>query len=173
MANKCSRCKYLDRYYTKELTEFKKTDFGWCSVQKQRVNVREGCENYRGHYRYQKKFLNRALQRRIGDLLTELTELRKVAEEELNARRNSMKDKSAKNKICGNCSMFRRLYWQGFSGYFLTGLFYCGLCKELVPKAGYCENWKKRKTEYDLSARRFDQAEEDACILLQYFESHG
>ena len=88
MANKCSRCKYFDGFYTRELTEFKKTHFGWCSVRAGSVDAREGCENFqRKKNCVQKGLLNRALKRRIGDLLTEISQPRQIAEEELDEKR--------------------------------------------------------------------------------------
>ncbi len=48
MENKsCSRCKYLERYYTKGVNRFDKTYFGLCRKRRESVNVREcRCEKY-------------------------------------------------------------------------------------------------------------------------------
>lgn len=40
----CSKCKYLDRYYTKGVKRFNRTEFGWCKKKRESVNVRGCCE---------------------------------------------------------------------------------------------------------------------------------
>lgn len=81
-----------------------------------------------------------------------------------------MKSGSGTKKICANCSAFRRIYRNSLYGFFLYDqIFYCTKCRNCVPKNGLCGEWKKRKFRSDLSARRFDRAEKDVLILLDYF----
>ena len=78
--NKCGRCKYLDRYYTKGVTKFDKTEFGWCMVKMDSVNVFECCERYE-----KRKLVYKASRRAkacLNDLLTEISEIRKIIEAE-------------------------------------------------------------------------------------------
>ncbi|MDE6294407.1 MAG: hypothetical protein K2L88_07290 [Clostridiales bacterium] len=81
MENKsCSRCKYLDRYYTKGVNRFNRTDLGFCRKRRESVNVREcRCESYEVD-RYIGRIGRRAVKVCLNDLLTQITEIRKVIE---------------------------------------------------------------------------------------------
>lgn len=76
----CYRCKNLDRYYTKGIKEFNPTKFGWCCKKRENVNIHDGCEQY---VLKPKRNRNRLLIRYcLNNLLTEITEIRKVIEAE-------------------------------------------------------------------------------------------
>lgn len=83
-SKQCYRCKYPDRYYTKEVKRFCKTKFGRCREKRAEMNIHESCERFeqrasvRGRPKLLKNYLN--------DLLTEITEIRKVLEEEKDER---------------------------------------------------------------------------------------
>lgn len=78
---KCSRCRYLDRYYTKGVTRFNKTDFGWCICKHKSVNIREDrCDKYEA--RKNARVPSRRIQVCLNDLLTEISEVRKIIEAE-------------------------------------------------------------------------------------------
>lgn len=75
----CSQCRYLDRYYTKGETKFNKTEYGWCPIKRESVSINGCCDKYakrtaRGISKRAKVYLN--------DLLTELSEIRKIMETE-------------------------------------------------------------------------------------------
>lgn len=78
--NRCSKCKHFDRYYTKGVTHFNKTVFGWCTKKHESLNVHDCCERYEAGTR------TRGISRRakicINDLLTEITAIRNVIEAE-------------------------------------------------------------------------------------------
>ena len=77
---KCGNCRYMDRYYTKGVTRFNKTEYGRCMVRQKSVNVFDSCERYE-----KRKNMGKASKRVkvcLNDLLTEITEIRKVIEVE-------------------------------------------------------------------------------------------
>ena len=79
----CSRCKYLDRYYTKGVDRFNRTDFGRCRKRRESVVVREcRCDNYEAD-RYIGVIGRRAVKKCLNDLITQMTEIRKVIEAEI------------------------------------------------------------------------------------------
>lgn len=78
----CYRCKYLDRYYTKELKKFSKTPLGWCRQNRKIVSVKYRCEKF--SVRIPKKIPGLILKHCLNDLLTEISEIRKVIEAEKN-----------------------------------------------------------------------------------------
>ncbi len=78
----CFRCKYLDRYYTKELKKFSKTPLGWCRQKRETVSVKCRCEKF--SVRIPKKIPGVVLKRCLNDLLTEISEIRKMIEAEKN-----------------------------------------------------------------------------------------
>ncbi|MDE7164844.1 MAG: hypothetical protein K2O04_05435 [Clostridiales bacterium] len=77
----CSRCRFLDRYYTKGVKHFDKTDFGWCMHKNKSINVREDCCD-RYELKKSAKIPSRRIQVCLNDLLTEITEVRKILEAE-------------------------------------------------------------------------------------------
>ncbi len=78
---KCFRCKYLDRYYTKGVKRFNKTKCGWCSIKISDVNIHETCDKFVSDTKsYRSKGL---IKINLNNFLTELSELRKLLECEL------------------------------------------------------------------------------------------
>ena len=77
----CSKCRYLDRYYIKGATRFSKTEFGWCMYKNKSIDIREDyCEKYEARKR--PKVPSRRIQVCLNDLLTEISEVRKILEAE-------------------------------------------------------------------------------------------
>lgn len=76
---KCSRCKYFNRYYTKGMKQFNKTKFGWC----QKSGVKEASASC-PEFSIKQKGDNGLLFLKIclNDLLTEISEIRKILEVE-------------------------------------------------------------------------------------------
>lgn len=79
-SNYCYRCRYLDRYYVKGIKRFNKTKIGRCIKSGDTVNVRETCGLFEeSPKRSSGKLLIRYC---LNDLLTQLSEIRKIIEEE-------------------------------------------------------------------------------------------
>ena len=78
----CSRCKYLDRYYIKGVTRFSKTEYGWCSKKRESIKISQACEQYEQRKNIGK--VSRRVKVCLNDLLTEITEIRKMIEAEQN-----------------------------------------------------------------------------------------
>lgn len=76
----CYRCKYLDRYYTKGIKEYQKTRFGWCCKKQESVTIHNGCENFFAKPKQTRNM--RLLRFCLNDLLTEISEIRKIIEAE-------------------------------------------------------------------------------------------
>ncbi|MDE7164834.1 MAG: hypothetical protein K2O04_05385 [Clostridiales bacterium] len=77
----CGKCRYLDRYYTKEETRFNKTEFGWCMCKHSNVNIKEYvCEKY--EIKKTTKIPSRRVQACLNDLIIEISEIRKILEAE-------------------------------------------------------------------------------------------
>ena len=76
----CVRCRYLTRYYRKGKTCFRPTGLGWCMRRKSHVGTDEHCEDFRErpHRTTPPLFIRVCL----SDLLTEISELRKLIEAE-------------------------------------------------------------------------------------------
>ena len=77
---RCSRCKYFNRYYTKEIKAFQKTNFGWCSCARENVTNDFVCERY--CMKLPAKRYSSILKFDLNGLLTELSEIRKLIEAE-------------------------------------------------------------------------------------------
>ncbi len=81
-SNQCFRCKYLDRYYTKGIKSFNKAKCGWCSKKVADVKIHETCDKFAPETKsYRSKSL---IKLQLNNILTELSEIRKIAECELN-----------------------------------------------------------------------------------------
>jgi len=81
-STQCRNCKYLDRYYTMEIKTFRKTNLGWCCNKKETVSVTDSCKQ---HVRKtQRKVKRTGIQRYLDNILTQLSSMRYVLEEEIN-----------------------------------------------------------------------------------------
>ena len=78
--------------------------------------------------------------------------------------------KRTKTKNCKSCNFCKRVYRK--FGYFFSkfDLYYCSVHNLIVEVENSCEIWQQKKILYDLSAKRFDEAEEDIKILKDYFK---
>lgn len=86
----CYKCKHLIKYYTKGVKRFNGTKYGWCCKRRGNVNIHDGCENYELKPKSKKK--NRLFLRYyLNDLLTEISEIRKIAEVERSEREEDEK----------------------------------------------------------------------------------
>ncbi len=78
----CRKCKYFDRYYTKETKRYNKTKYGLCCKTRDNVGVEGHCDRFevkpkRGKAKYMVRYF-------LNDLLTEITEIRKIIEDDEN-----------------------------------------------------------------------------------------
>lgn len=81
MADKCNlcyRCRYFDRYYIKGTKSFNPTPCGWCCQAVAEVRADGGCEKYAA--KRKTKLHEATICRCLSDILTELSELKKVVE---------------------------------------------------------------------------------------------
>lgn len=73
-------------------------------------------------------------------------------------------------KNCKNCNYFKTVYRR--FGYYLSysltyPLYYCTLCERMTVPKNRCGSWQyRKKCEYDISPKRFAQAEEDIKALI-------
>lgn len=77
---KCFRCCFFDRYYTREEKHFQRTACGWCGYKEECVSSSETCKAFkkkRGHKRPK-----RVILLYLHDLLTEISEVRKLIEDD-------------------------------------------------------------------------------------------
>ncbi len=76
----CFRCRFFDRYYTRELTRYEKTKSGWCKKRVASANIHETCENFQAKRPgFQREM---TLKSHLNDILTHIHEIRCVLEAE-------------------------------------------------------------------------------------------
>ncbi|MDE6398748.1 MAG: hypothetical protein K2L51_05450 [Clostridiales bacterium] len=80
----CYRCKYFDRYYTKEVVNFRQTKYGWCNYKHSEVQSKESCEQFANRVYARKS--NLLLKCTLNSLLTEITAVRNVLEADRDER---------------------------------------------------------------------------------------
>lgn len=78
--SKCFSCFYFERYYTKEVKHFQKLNFGNCILKRENVSAHGSCDGYR--LNSTRKNSKRVLKMYLNDIFTEISEVRKLLEEE-------------------------------------------------------------------------------------------
>ncbi|MBD5132583.1 MAG: hypothetical protein HDT28_08380 [Clostridiales bacterium] len=78
--NPCYRCKNLERFYTRGVKQFNKTKVGWCCKKVAVVNIHDSCEKYEP--RKPCKRISRAIKFCLNDLLTDISAIREIIEDE-------------------------------------------------------------------------------------------
>ncbi len=82
MENKqCYMCGRFSRYYTKGVKSFEQTKCGLCLESKSSVNIHESCQNFVLKARTDSR-RGKLIKYYLSDLLTQLTEIRKLIEAE-------------------------------------------------------------------------------------------
>ena len=76
----------------------------------------------------------------------------------------------SKTKICKFCNACKALYTVGRYRYWKTKLYYCTIADKIVNVKSSCANWHRKHVEYDLSAQRFDEVENDVRMLEKYMK---
>lgn len=74
------------------------------------------------------------------------------------------------NKKCKYCNCFKALYRKSHYAYQTFGMYYCTKHERITPRDDCCEHFAKRKTDCDLSARRFDDAVADIEFMMEYLK---
>ena len=74
----CYKCKNFDRYYTKGVKQFDKTQIGWCYVNRKDVNIHDCCDKY--ELKTRRGICKITLRSCLNDLLNELSSIRQVFE---------------------------------------------------------------------------------------------
>ena len=78
--NYCYACKNFERYYVKGIKQFNKTKVGWCCHKGEVVNAVDGCGEFAIKTTW--KSYRKAVKNCLNDMLTEISEMRKIVEEE-------------------------------------------------------------------------------------------
>lgn len=76
----CFRCKKFDRYYVRGVRQFNRTDFGRCCEKQDSVNMHDCCDQFVA--KTVRKMPKKMLSYCLSDLLTDISEIRKVIEDE-------------------------------------------------------------------------------------------
>lgn len=82
---RCSQCKHFNRYYLKGVKRFNKTTFGWCTQKRDVVNIHDGCERYKAGVK-DRGINNERVKVCLNELLTEISAIRHVIEEEADGK---------------------------------------------------------------------------------------
>lgn len=80
--NKCFQCRSFYRYYTKGVKQFNKTKLGWCVEKQDTVKSSGGCDKFVIRTRVCK--VSKLVWHTLNDLLTQISELRMIIEEDKN-----------------------------------------------------------------------------------------
>lgn len=75
------------------------------------------------------------------------------------------KEKTKTCKNCHACRLLFTIYWFDIS---VILKHYCIRHKRLTELSDVCEDWQKKRVEYDLSKERFDAAEENIKYILEH-----
>ena len=83
-SKQCYMCRNFERYYTKGVKQYSRTKFGYCREKRDNVGIHECCDKY--GYRQHAKRTDGSALKYLSDLLTEISELRNVIEDERNGK---------------------------------------------------------------------------------------
>ena len=76
----CAICRDFNRFYTIGVTRFNETDYGYCNEHKRCVGEYDYCDDYT--FCFYPKISKHVVLKNLNSLLTELSEVRRVLEEE-------------------------------------------------------------------------------------------
>ena len=85
--DKCYKCRFFCRYYTRGVKQFNRTKFGWGYKRSEVKDAGDCCEIY--IYEPLKRGSKKLVKVCLNDLLTEISEVRKVIEAERDERREN------------------------------------------------------------------------------------
>lgn len=78
--------------------------------------------------------------------------------------------KAASGKTCKTCNACKQIYRRWCVRFWSDKRYYCAVRGEITERGNSCVDWRKKHTEYDLSARRFDEVERDIKELMDFFK---
>ncbi len=78
----CYNCKFLERYYTRGVKRYHKSEFGWCCKKLDHIPTQNCCELFEWRSYPRKKNLS-SLHYTLSDLLTEISEVRHIIEDKV------------------------------------------------------------------------------------------
>lgn len=81
----CAYCGNFQRYYTKGVRRFAKTDHGYCKLSKQIVCCKESCGCWKSAAKH-KVVLKRAASRALYEMFIDISAIRQIFEEDAEER---------------------------------------------------------------------------------------
>lgn len=78
--------------------------------------------------------------------------------------------KATSGKTCKTCNACKQIYRRWCVKFWSDKRYYCAVRGEMTKRECSCGKWRKKKTVYDLSARRFDEVEQDIKVLKEFFK---
>ena len=76
----CGKCGHFHEYYIDSAEGMSNTDIGWCGALKKDVSRSERCEEF--DYRSFKNLSLLAIDKRLCEMIAELTEIRRIIKEQ-------------------------------------------------------------------------------------------
>lgn len=79
-SRRCGKCGHFHEYYIGDVGYLQKAEFGWCGLLKKDVKYSDGCERF--DYRRYKNLSLLAIDKRLCEMIEELTEIRRIIKEQ-------------------------------------------------------------------------------------------
>lgn len=78
--SRCCNCTYFERYYTKEVKHYQSMKCGYCRKKRENVSSVDGCADFVSKPKPRRSL--RLLKLYLSDILTEISEVRQLLENE-------------------------------------------------------------------------------------------
>ncbi len=78
--------------------------------------------------------------------------------------------KASSGKTCKTCNACKQIYRRWCVRFWSDKRYYCAVRREMTKRENSCEDWREKQIAYDLSAQRFDEAERNIKVLMEYFK---
>lgn len=79
-SRRCGKCGHFHEYYIDSAEGMSNTGIGWCGLLKKDVKYSDGCERF--NYRRYKNLSLLAIDKRLCEMIEELTEIRRIIKEQ-------------------------------------------------------------------------------------------
>jgi len=89
---------YFERYFTKKRVQFERAKFGFCCAKQENVQIHNSCDQFQFKYRRTPRAINSMARIRLDGLLTELTVVRNLLEEEVRENEDIKKSAEIRGK---------------------------------------------------------------------------
>lgn len=76
----------------------------------------------------------------------------------------------SKMQKCNQCDACKRIYDKTAYRFWRREQFYCTVKEQITRLSDFCENWRPKNREFDLSADRFDKVTQDLELLKVYLK---